>query len=343
MTFIGWAQIALFCLLIVALVRPLGGYMTRLFAGERTCSRPSWPGRARALPARRRGRAAGAALGRPTRWPCCCSTSRACSCSMRMQRLQHVLPLNPQGMRAVAPDLAFNTAVSFTTNTNWQCYGGESTMSYLVQMAGLTVHNFVSAATGIALALALIRGFTRAGAGDDRQLLGRSRPLHALRAAADLVRPGAVLRLAGRAAEPRRLRRPPPRSKAASRRSRQGPVASQEAIKMLGTNGGGFFNANSAHPTRTRRRSPTSCRSCRSSPSAPALTTSSAAWPATSARAGRSSPPWACSSWPASCVAYWAEAARQPAARRAGRRPARAATWRARRSASASPPRRSSP
>ena len=110
-------------------------------------------------------------------------------------------------MPAASRHLSFNTAVSFVTNTNWQSYGGESTLGYLVQMAGLTVQNFVSAATGIALSVALVRGFTRTGASDDRQFLGRSRPLHALPAAADLHRPGPVLRLAGRAAEPRPLRR----------------------------------------------------------------------------------------------------------------------------------------
>ena len=133
---------------------------------------------------------------------------RRASCSLyALQRLQDVLPLNPQGMAAVEPDLAFNTAVSFTTNTNWQSYGGETTMSYLTQMAGLTVHNFVSAATGIALAIALIRGFARRSAQDDRQFLGRPDPLHALHPAAAVDRRGAGARLAGRAAEPRRLYR----------------------------------------------------------------------------------------------------------------------------------------
>ena len=102
--------------------------------------------------------------GSPTRWPCSPSTPRASSCSMRLMRLQAVLPLNPQGFDPVAPDLAFNTAVSFVTNTNWQSYGGETTMSHLGQMVGLTVQNFLSAATGIALAIALMRAFARSGA-----------------------------------------------------------------------------------------------------------------------------------------------------------------------------------
>ena len=122
-----------------------------------------------------------------------------------MLRLQHLLPLNPADQSPVAADLAFNTAVSFTTNTNWQNYGGESTMSYLSQMVGLTTQNFVSAATGIALLLALIRAFARSSGADRRQFLGRSHPLHALRAAADLDRRCAVSGLAGRAAKSRPL------------------------------------------------------------------------------------------------------------------------------------------
>ena len=163
-------------------------------------------------------------------------------------RLQDVAAAEPAGLAGrSAPHLAFNTAVSFVTNTNWQSYGGESTMGYLVQMAGLTVQNFVSAATGIALAVALVRGFTRAGSATHRQFLGRHHPLHALSAAAGLDRLRAVPGLPGRAAEP------DPYVTATTVEGgqqviAQGPVASQEAIKMLGTNGGGFFNANSAHP-----------------------------------------------------------------------------------------------
>ena len=118
-----------------------------------------------------------------------------------LQRLQGVLPLNPAGLPAVDPDVAFNTAVSFATNTNWQAYGGETTMSHLTQMLGLTVQNFVSAATGMAVLVALIRGFTRRQADGDRQLLGRPRPHDALRPAAALARPRARPRLAGRAAD----------------------------------------------------------------------------------------------------------------------------------------------
>ena len=124
-----------------------------------------------------------------------------------LQRLQNVLPFNPQDQSAVSPDLAFNTSVSFVTNTNWQSYVPETTMSYLTQMAGLTVHNFVSAATGIALAIALIRGFARRSARSHRQFLGRSDPLRALHPAADLDRRRAGVHRPRHAAEPDRLHR----------------------------------------------------------------------------------------------------------------------------------------
>ena len=122
-----------------------------------------------------------------------------------LMRLQGFLPLNPAGQSAVAPDLALNTAISFLTNTNWQNYGGESTMSYLVQMAGLTVQNFASAAAGIVIAVALIRGFARRSAKHDRQFLGRHDARDAVSAAAGLHRADPVLCLAGHAADPRRL------------------------------------------------------------------------------------------------------------------------------------------
>ena len=163
-------------------------------------------------------------------------------------RLQAFLPLNPQGFDNVPPDLAFNTAISFLTNTNWQAYGGETTMSHFSQMAGLTVHNFLSAATGIALARrgdARLRPRQRR---DARQFLGRSDPRDALRAAADqpvvwrsrLLATGAPQTLAG-SVDATTL-------EGAKQTIALGPMASQEAIKQLGTNGGGFFNANSAHP-----------------------------------------------------------------------------------------------
>ena len=162
MTVSGWIQILVFAALVVAVTRPLGGYMTRVFSGERTLlARRSRPGRAR----------------RSTAWPA--STRRQEQGWVDLRRVHAAVQrgrpapalrdpapagraaVQPARLRRVPADLAFNTAVSFTTNTNWQNYGGETTMSYLTQMAGLTVHNFLSAATGIALAVALIRGFAR--------------------------------------------------------------------------------------------------------------------------------------------------------------------------------------
>src|ERR1700752_3497466 len=164
-----------------------------------------------------------------------------------IQRLQNVLPLNPQGQDAVSPDLAFNTSVSFMTNTNWQSYVPETTMSYLTQMASLTVHNFVSAAPGIALAIALIRGFARRSAqtvGNFWVDLTRC-TLYILLPTSIVV--GLFFVWQGM---PQNLNAYTEATtlEGAKQVIAQGPVASQEVIKMLGTNGGGFFNANSAHP-----------------------------------------------------------------------------------------------
>jgi K+-transporting ATPase ATPase A chain len=185
-----------------------------------------------------------------------------------LQRLQGFLPLNPDGLGPVAPDLAFNTAVSFVTNTNWQAYGGESTLGYLTQMLGLTVHNFLSAATGMAVLAALIRGLTRRETkhlgnfwtDTVRTTLYVLLPLSLILALV-LISQGVVQTLHGAAeatlSEPVAFDAPAPAndpaapptpSVAAKQTISRGPVASQEAIKMLGTNGGGFFNANSSHP-----------------------------------------------------------------------------------------------
>src|SRR6201747_3261373 len=161
MTFNGWLQIALYCALLILITRPLGGYMTRVFNGERTLLSP-W------LRPRERGlyRISGVDEAEEQHWVTYAIAMLAFSFAgfivlYALQRLQAVLPFNPQHLDPISPDLAFNTSVSFVTNTNWQSYVPETTMSYLVQMAGLTVHNFVSAATGIALAVALVRGFAR--------------------------------------------------------------------------------------------------------------------------------------------------------------------------------------
>src|SRR5246127_3144650 len=162
MTVIGWIQIVLYCAIVVALVKPLGWYMTRVFNGERTFLSPVLQPVETGL-----YRVAGVDPAREQHW-------LAYTVAMllfhvggfvilyALMRLQAVLPFNPAAQSAVAEDLSFNTAISFITNTNWQNYGGESTMSYLAQMLGLTHQNFLSAATGIALAVALIRGFSRA-------------------------------------------------------------------------------------------------------------------------------------------------------------------------------------
>ena len=164
MTILGWAQIALYAIVVILITWPLGGYMTRVFNGERTPLSP-------VLRPVERGVyfISGVDEKSEQNWVIYVVAMLLFSAAgfitlYALQRLQGALPFNPQGLAAVTPDLAFNTSVSFITNTNWQSYTPESTMSYLVQMAGLTVHNFVSAATGIALAVALIRGFARRSA-----------------------------------------------------------------------------------------------------------------------------------------------------------------------------------
>src|SRR3979411_1725308 len=161
MTAIGWIQIILYCAIIVALVKPLGGYMTRVFNGERTFLSPIL----RPVEAGFYG-IGGVDERREQHWltypaPLLFFHVVGFLIIYALMRLQAVLPFNPAEQSAVAQDLSFNTAISFITNTNWQNYGGESTLSYLVQMLGLTHQNFLSAATGIALAVALIRGFSR--------------------------------------------------------------------------------------------------------------------------------------------------------------------------------------
>ena len=247
MTLIGWVQILLYCAIIVALTPVLGGYMTRVFNGERTFLTSILRPVELAL-----YRAAGIDEKREQSW-------LAYTVGMLLfhvggfailyglMRFQASLPFNPADQSAVAPDLTFNTAISFTTNTNWQNYGGEGTMSYLTQMLGLTHQNYLSAATGIALAVALIRGFARHSV----QTIGNfwvditRCTLYVLMpicivATLFLVWQGMPQTL-GPYIEATTL-------EGAKQTIAVGPVASQVAIKMLGTNGGGFFNANAAHP-----------------------------------------------------------------------------------------------
>ena len=247
MTAIGWFQIALYCAVIVALTRPLGGYMTRVFTGERTLLSPVLRPVERLL-----YRVAGIDEAQEQGWAAYLVAMVLFHVGgflilYLLLRLQDALPFNPAGQGAVAPDLAFNTAASFITNTNWQSYGGESTLSYLSQMLGLTHQNFLSAATGIALAVALIRGFARASSRTvgsfwvdlTRGTLYLLLPI-CIPYTLYLVWTG-VPQTLGAYVDATTL-------EGARQTIALGPVASQVAIKMLGTNGGGFFNANAAHP-----------------------------------------------------------------------------------------------
>jgi K+-transporting ATPase ATPase A chain len=264
MTVNGWLQI-LFYLVALAAVTPLvGGYMARVFARQRTWLDPVLRPIERLI-----YRTTGVDEQREMRW-----TEYSIALLMfsvvsmlvlyAMQRLQPLLPWNPQGFGAVPPDLAFNTAASFTTNTNWQAYSGESTMSYFTQMAGLAYHNFVSAAVGIAVAIAFIRGIAQ----KEKDTLGNFWvdlvrcslwilvPI-AVVGSLFLVSQGVVQNLKPydtvKLVEPMSVTTKDANGKDTTKTVTdqviaQGPAASQEIIKQFGTNGGGFFNANSSHP-----------------------------------------------------------------------------------------------
>ena len=247
MTFIGWLQIILYCAIIIALTKPVGGYMTRVFNGEHTLLSP-------VLRPVETGiyYISGVDERREQHW----LTYTVAMLLFHvggfliiygLMRLQGVLPFNPAGQTAVAEDLSFNTAISFITNTNWQNYGGEGTLSYLVQMVGLTHQNFLSAATGIVLAVALIRGFARASV----RTVGNFW-VDVVRCTLYVLLPICIVftlflvwqgipQTLGNYVDATTL-------EGAKQTIAVGPVASQIAIKMLGTNGGGFFNANAAHP-----------------------------------------------------------------------------------------------
>jgi K+-transporting ATPase ATPase A chain len=247
MTINGWIQIALYCVIIIAITKPVGGYMTRVFNGERTWLSPILRPVERVFYA-----LSGVDEKEDQHWLTYAVAMLAFSMAgfvslYVIQRLQAVLPFNPQKFPAVGEHLAFNTSVSFITNTNWQSYTPETTMSYLVQMAGLTVHNFLSAATGIALAVALVRGFARRSAkGVGNFWVDMTRcTLYILLPISIVV--GLFFVWQG---VPQNLSAYVTATtlEGAKQTIAMGPVASQEVIKMLGTNGGGFFNANSAHP-----------------------------------------------------------------------------------------------
>ena len=247
MTINGWVQIAIYFGLIAVCVKPLGLYMTKVFEGKSTIFTPVLGPVARVI-----YRICAVDENEEQHWVTYAVAMFAFSIAgfvslYALQRLQSVLPFNPQKLPAVGEHLAFNTSVSFITNTNWQSYVPETTMSYLVQMAGLTVHNFVSAATGIALAIALIRGFARRSAktvGNFWVDLTRC-TLYVLLPISIVV--GIFFVWQGM---PQNLSAyiDATTLEGAKQTIAMGPVASQEVIKMLGTNGGGFFNANSAHP-----------------------------------------------------------------------------------------------
>jgi K+-transporting ATPase ATPase A chain len=245
----GVLQIVVFFLIILALAKPMGVFMARLFEGKRTFLHPIL----RPLEVASY-KIIGIREDAEQRWTQYAASLIAFSILSfafvyLLQRLQGILPLNPQGFNGtnVSPDLAFNTAISFLTNTNWQAYSGESTLSYLVEMAGLTVQNFASAAAGIAVAIAVVRGFAR----QEMNSLGNFW-VDLTRATVYILLPGALLAAVILCSqgiiqnfEPYTVAKT---LEGAKQVIAQGPVASQEAIKMLGTNGGGFFNANSAHP-----------------------------------------------------------------------------------------------
>jgi K+-transporting ATPase ATPase A chain len=271
MTVNGWLQIIVYLAVILAVTKPVGVFMARVFSRERTFLDPVLRPIERLL-----YRLTLVDEEHEMRW-----TEYAFSMLMfsgvsmlvlyLIERTQQALPWNPQKFAAVAPDLAFNTAASFTTNTNWQNYGGEATMSYLTQMVGLAYHNFASAAVGIALAIAFIRGISRR----EKETIGNfwvdltrttlwvllpACIVYALLLVSQGVvqnfRPYDTVKLV----EPQQVQKvadgkpvvgpdgKPVMETVTDQVIAQGPVASQEAIKMLGTNGGGFFNANSAHP-----------------------------------------------------------------------------------------------
>jgi potassium-transporting ATPase potassium-binding subunit len=256
MTAQGWLQILLFFGCVLACTKPLGGYMARVFEREATFFDPVVRPLERLL-----YRLTGVDEQREMPWTEYAAAMLIFSVvSMlvlyALQRLQGILPFNPQGLGAVSPDLAFNTSASFTTNTNWQAYSGESTMSYLTQMAGLAYHNFASAAVGIAIAIATIRGIARRQRDSignfwidlTRAVLWILLPI-CLIYSLFLVSQGVVQNLNPYTSV--QLVQPQQTASGLTRTVQviaQGPVASQEAIKMLGTNGGGFFNANSSHP-----------------------------------------------------------------------------------------------
>ncbi len=250
----GWIQLALFIGLLAAVTKPLGLYLVKVLdAGGKTFLDPVLRPCEQLL-----YRLLGIKSTQEQSWRQYCLSLFAFSLvsllfTYAVLRLQHLLPLNPQGFGPVSPDLAFNTAVSFTTNTNWQSYGGESTLSYFSQMVGLTLQNFASAAAGIAVAAALVRGLSRHSAATIGNFWVDLVRIHlylllplSLMFAVFLVSQGVIQNFKPYVTV--QALDQPLQQAAAAQTIAQGPLASQVAIKMLGTNGGGFMNANAAHP-----------------------------------------------------------------------------------------------
>lgn len=260
MTLNGWLQIALFIAAVLLLAKPMGNYMTAVFERRKTFLDPVL------LPCERLlYRVTGVDPADEMRWTqyavaMLVFSAATLALTYVVERLQHLLPLNPQHLASVEPALALNTAISFSTNTNWQSYVPETTMSYLTQMLGLATHNFWSAAVGLALAIAFVRGIARR----EMKTLGNFwvdltrgtfwvlLPISIVFALV-LVSQGVVQNFKAydtvKLVEPQTVKGPDGKTATITTQTiAQGPVASQEAIKMLGTNGGGFFNANSAHP-----------------------------------------------------------------------------------------------
>ena len=289
MTFNGWAQIVVFCAVIILITKPLGGYMTRVFAGERTLFSPVLGPVERGIYA-----LAGIDEQQEQHW---LSYTLAIMLfhiggfiiMYALLRLQGLLPFNPAGQGPVEQGLAFNTAASFITNTNWQAYGGESTLSYLTQMLGMTHQNFLSAAAGVAIAVAIIRGFARASIRTvgsfwvdvTRCTLYVLLPI-CIVYALFLVWQG-IPQTLGAYVDAATL-------EGAKQTIAVGPVAARLPSRCSARTAAASSTPTPRTRSRTRRRWRTSCRSCRSSRSAPRSPTSSAAWSATSAKAGRSSP-----------------------------------------------------
>jgi K+-transporting ATPase ATPase A chain len=249
MTWNGWLQFAVFFGVVLALMRPLGIYIAKVLEGEKTFLDPVLKPIERLV-----YRVSGIGAGEEMNWreytvAMLLFSGVSLLLTYIVERAQHWLPWNPQALAGVTPDLAWNTAASFTTNTNWQSYVPEATMSYFTEMVGLAYHNFLSAAVGIAVAIALVRGISRKQSPtignfwvDTTRVI-----LYILLPICLIVSPILIQQGVPQNLKPYTVATPLEKS-ATPQTIAQGPVASQEAIKMLGTNGGGFFNTNSSHP-----------------------------------------------------------------------------------------------